>query len=87
MKTFLDWIKVNNLEDTLVVGTPAQETDTPEGEEATGENTKRTGYSFNYPDAYVRAHYPHKYFNPIKATADLDLEAKPPLKTKGNPPN
>ncbi len=86
MKTFLDWIKANDLEDTLVVS-PAEKADTPEGEEATGENTKRTGISHNYPDAYVRAHYPHKYFNPVIATADLDLEAKPPLKTKGNPPN
>lgn len=41
------------------------------------ENTKRTGLTANYPDAYVRSQYPHKYFNPIKATADLDLEQKP----------
>ena len=42
MKTFLDWIKANDLEDSLVVS-PAEKADTPEGEEATGENTKRTG--------------------------------------------
>ena len=70
MKTFTKWAEEHELE------LPKLQ-DAPEGEEATKENTKRTGYSFNYPDAYVRAHYPHKYFNPIKATADLDIEAKP----------
>jgi hypothetical protein len=41
------------------------------------ENGKRTGLTANYPPGYVRDQYPHKYFNPIKATADLDLEQKP----------
>ena len=41
------------------------------------EQTKRTGITYNNPDAYIRAHYPHKYFNPTKATTDLDLEQKP----------
>ena len=38
------------------------------------ENGVRTGVGPQYPDAYVRAQYPHKYFNPIKATSDLDLK-------------
>ena len=28
----------------------------------------------NYPAGYVAGQYPHKYFNPIKATADLDIK-------------
>jgi hypothetical protein len=63
MKTFLDWVKENNL---LVDAEPTKET--------TKENRKRTGYSANYPPAYVASQYPHKYFNPSKATADLDKE-------------
>jgi hypothetical protein len=41
------------------------------------ENRVRTGITANYPDAYVRAQYPHKWFNPHKATTDLDLQQKP----------
>ena len=41
------------------------------------ENRMRTGLTQNYPDAYVRSQYPHKAFNPVKATADLDLQQKP----------
>ena len=73
MKTFTKWAEEQELE------LPKLQ-DVPEGEKTTKENSKRTGYSFNYPDAYVRSHYPHKYFNPIKATADLDAEAKPKSK-------
>lgn len=69
MKTFLDWVKDEELELPVF-------TDAPEGEEATGENTKRAGISANYPDAYVRAQYPHKYFNPITSTADGKLAKK-----------
>lgn len=67
MKTFLDWLKENKA-DLLV---------DKEAEKATSEDTTRTGVSQNYPDAYVRAQYPHKYFNAGLATADLALEAKP----------
>jgi hypothetical protein len=67
MKTFLDWAKEQNLDIAVV-------TDTEEGKETTKENRKRTGYSGNYPPAYVAGQYPHKYFNPSKATADLDKE-------------
>ena len=67
MKTFLQWADENKL--TLPVVKDAED-----GKPATAENTKRTGYSANYPDAYVRSQYPKKYFNPIKATADLDAE-------------
>ena len=69
MKNFFKWAEE--------VGFELPVLEKPEGKKATKENTKRTGYSYNYPDAYVRAHYPHKYFNPVKATADLDAEAKP----------
>jgi hypothetical protein len=40
------------------------------------ENQIRTGLTANYPDAYVRSQYPNKYFNPHKATTDLDLQQK-----------
>lgn len=67
--TFLKWAEEKELDLPVF-------TDAPEGEEATGENTKRAGISANYPDAYVRAQYPHKYFNPITATADGKLAKK-----------
>ena len=70
MKTFTQWIEAQKLELPVFV-------DTKDGEKATSENTKRSGISANYPDAYVRAQYPHKYFNPIAADADYKLEAKP----------
>jgi len=67
MKTFFQWAEANSL--PLV--------EVPDKEDSIEENGQRTGYSHNYPDAYVRSQYPHKYFNPIKATADLDAESKP----------
>lgn len=70
MRTFTQWAEEKKLELPVLV-------DTKTGEVATGENTKRTGLSYNYPDLYVRGQYPHKYFNPMKATADLDLEQQP----------
>ena len=70
MKTFLQWAENNDRELPVFV-------DAEEGKGTIDEKTKRTGLGFNYPDAYVRAHYPHKYFNPTKATTDFDLEAKP----------
>ncbi len=70
MKNFLNWCEENKKELPIMV-------DADKAEDTTGENTKRTGITYNYPDAYVRAHYPHKYFNPIKSTTDLDLEQQP----------
>lgn len=70
MKTFSQWLEKNNLKLPVV-------SDTPDAEDATAENTKRSGISANYPDAYVRQQYPHKYFNSIAADADYKLEAKP----------
>lgn len=67
MQTFLNWIKEHNLELPVT-------TDAAPSRKATAENRKRTGYSANYPPAYVSAQYPNKYFNPTKATADLDKE-------------
>lgn len=67
MKTFFDWAKEQNLDIAVV-------TDVEEGKATTKENRKRTGYSGNYPPAYVSGQYPNKYFNPSKATADLDKE-------------
>lgn len=71
MKTFLDWAKEQNLELPII-------TDSEEGQEASSESSsaKRAGISANYPDAYVRAQYPHKYFNPITSTADGKLAKK-----------
>ena len=77
MKTFLKWCEENRIPLPVV-------TDVPEGEESTGENTKRTGLTHNYPDAYVRGQYPKDhYFNPIKATADLDKAQKAKSKYSG----
>lgn len=69
MHTFLDWIKEEGLKLPVF-------SDAAESEESTSENTKRSGISSNYPDAYVRAQYPHKYFNPITSTADGKLAGK-----------
>ena len=75
MQTFLNWIKEQKL-DVSAISTDAAapektETDT---KPATAENRVRTGYSANYPPAYVAAQYPNKYFNSRKATADLDAQ-------------
>jgi hypothetical protein len=69
MKSFFDWIK----EEKLTLDLPAV-TDTAEAEKTVEEKTKRTGLSANYPPAYVSGQYPHKYFNPSKATTDLDIQ-------------
>ena len=69
MKSFIDWIKEEKLDLPTF-------TDAPEAEKTVEEKTKRTGLSANYPDAYVAGQYPHKYFNPTKATADLDLSTR-----------
>ena len=67
MKSFLDWVKEEKLDMPL-------ETGSGNGKKTIDEKTKRTGLSANYPSAYVSSQYPHKYFNPIKATADLDIQ-------------
>jgi hypothetical protein len=73
MKTFFQWVEDSNLDLPIV-------TSAPEGEEATNEDGFRTGYSHNYPDAYVRAQYPDGYAPPKKATAFLDKDNKPTKK-------
>lgn len=67
MKSFLDWTKEEKLELPTF-------TDAAAPEKTVEEKTRRTGLSANYPPAYVRDQYPHKYFNPSKATADLDIQ-------------
>jgi len=67
MKTFLNWAEENKLDIPVFK-------DAPEAEKTTAESGTRTGIGPQYPDAYVRAQYPHKYFNATKATADLDLQ-------------
>lgn len=74
MKSFLDWLKEENLDLPLVDAAPSEDNVEGKSEKSVEEKTKRTGLSANYPDAYVAAQYPHKYFNPIKATADLDIQ-------------
>ena len=69
MKSFIDWTKEEKLDLPPF-------TDAAAPEKTVEEKTKRTGLNANYPDAYVAAQYPHKYFNPIKATADLDLSTR-----------
>lgn len=73
MKSFLNWLK----EEKLVlpeVGENEKTVEAPAAEKTVEEKTKRTGLSANYPAAYVSGQYPHKYFNPIKATTDLDIQ-------------
>jgi hypothetical protein len=67
MKSFLDWAKEENLDLSIL-------TSNEKGKKTIEEKTKRTGLSANYPASYVAGQYPHKYFNPIKATADLDIQ-------------
>lgn len=74
MKKFLQWVEDNNL--SLPSDVVAGEKTDVEAKPATSENTKRSGISQNYPDAYVRGQYPRKYFNPITATADGKLDGK-----------
>lgn len=76
MKSFLDWLKEENLDVPSMVDAAAGEesVESPVKEKTVEEKTKRTGLSANYPAAYVSGQYPHKYFNPSKATADLDIQ-------------
>jgi hypothetical protein len=67
MLKFLQWAEANGL--SLDLNAPA-------AKKATEENTKRSGVSQNYPDAYVRGQYPRKYFNPITSTADGKIDGK-----------
>jgi hypothetical protein len=69
MKTFLKWAEENEFDLPMI-------TDAPEGEKATKENTKRTGMTDNYPDAYSKGQYCPAYMPPIKGTAFLDLKQK-----------
>ena len=68
MHTFFKWVEESGLDLPFV--------DVEQGEETTDENRVRTGYSANYPDAYVRSQYPDGYFPPSKSTAFLDKAAK-----------
>lgn len=70
MKSFIQWLEANKLDLPVFV-------DATEGKPTTAEDAKRAGISQNYPDAYVRGQYPHKYFNPHAADADFKLSAKP----------
>ena len=66
MKTFLKWAEEKKLDLPVFVDETPEKVDT--------ENTKRTGYSLNYPPSYVRGQYPAKYFFPIKASAAVDTQ-------------
>lgn len=70
MHTFFKWVEESGLDLPVF-------TDVEQGEETTDENRVRTGYSANYPPAYVKDQYPPAYFPPYKGTAYLDKEAKP----------
>lgn len=75
MHTFLNWIKEQKLDATLIsTDASAPEKTEEDGQPTLDEKRTRTGYSANYPPAYVSAQYPQKYFNPVKATADLDAQ-------------
>lgn len=60
-------IEVEGEQQAMLVGSA-------EAKDTTDEQRARTGYSANYPDAYVRAQYPHQWFVPRKATADLEKQ-------------
>jgi hypothetical protein len=78
MKTFFTWAEEQGHDLNLVYAAPeGEQTDVNPGEDATGEQRVRTGYSGNYPPAYVSGQYPHKWFAPRKSTADLDAESIP----------
>jgi hypothetical protein len=77
MLNFEQWCAENNLELPYAVMGKAESKKkallgSEEAQATTDENRARTGYSANYPDAYVRAQYPHQWFVPRKATAGLD---------------
>jgi hypothetical protein len=76
MKSFLNWLKEENLDLPACNDAAAAEksVEAETNEKTVEEKTKRTGLSANYPSAYVSGQYPHKYFNPSKATADLDIQ-------------
>ena len=76
MKSFFDWLKEEKLDlPAFTDQADAEETtERPTKGKTVEEKTKRTGLSANYPPAYVSGQYPHKYFNPSKATADLDIQ-------------
>jgi len=76
MKSFLDWLKEEKLSLPNLENSSEKTIEAPSAEKTVEEKTKRTGLSANYPDAYVAAQYPHKYFNPTSATADLDLSTR-----------
>lgn len=70
MKTFRQWVEEEGKTLPTIEGQDGEDT------KGSSENTHRAGSSKNYPDAYVRAQYPHKYFNPTSATADGQLGGK-----------
>jgi hypothetical protein len=74
MHTFLSWIQEQKLELPSFNDTKAAEKVETESKPTIDEKRVRTGYSANYPPAYVSGQYPNKYFNPAKATADLDKQ-------------
>ena len=74
MQTFLSWIKEQKLQLPSITDANNAEKVETEGKPTIDEKRVRTGYSANYPAAYVAAQYPNHYFNPSKATADLDKE-------------
>lgn len=76
MLKFLQWVEASGLSLDSVTDAPAAEKVDSDAKKATAENTKRSGISQNYPDAYVRAQYPRKYFNPISSTADGKIDGK-----------
>jgi len=77
MKTFTQWAEANKMDLPVLkdaeVETPA-DNDAEEPKKATAENTKRTGYSGNYPPAYKHGQYPDNYFSPSKATVPVDKQ-------------
>ena len=51
------------------------------------ERGLRTGIHYPMPTGYVKHAYPPKYFNPVIATADLDIKNFNQYKDKAPPDN
>lgn len=71
MKTFVQWAESKKMDLSFVLA----------------EKGSRTGLHYPMPTAYYKAHYPDKYFNPIIATADLDVKNFDQYSDKAPPDN
>ncbi len=72
MIDFLKWVEEQNLELPTLADVEDEGKEKPKS-----EDRLRAGVRQNYPDAYARSQYPHKYFNPQAPETDYYMAAKP----------